>query len=189
MSLPPFPHTTVLDHQDLPLYLYCVMAEMTPTYCYADPDNIPLVVMYFVRINSNFRFLILVTPSKKQRAVSLAHQINGVGKGTEGATEQLKKVGDAVTQGSRKKPDWLAALGEVQNLMAPETPGTARFVKMDVHAKAHKINQQDAEDSECLPGVSDLDEPLSDKKQVGNHSNHYSNLKGGDKDKERKGDG
>ncbi|KAF8432551.1 hypothetical protein L210DRAFT_3507425 [Boletus edulis BED1] len=104
--------------------------------------------------------------SPSDSAVSLAHQINGVGKGTEGATEQLKKVGDAVTQDSRKKPDWLAALGEVRNLMAPETPGTARLQQLSENCQSQ---------SSCVLRVTKQDERFGFKLPVTKDPPHTSN--------------
>lgn len=62
-------------------------------------------------------------PSKKLRvaAVSPVRRSSRVGKGNGGATEQLRKVSDAVTGGHRKKLDAFVAAGEARNPMAPES--------------------------------------------------------------------
>ena len=67
----------------------------------------------------------VIIPSKKLRpATSPVCQSQRTSKGTGGATEQLKKFGEAVTLPSQqKKLDQFMAAGEAQNLMAPEIPG------------------------------------------------------------------
>lgn len=56
-----------------------------------------------------------------------------VGKGMGGTTEQLRKVGEAVAPGHRKKPDPFAAAGEACNLMVPESQQRTKKVSDTSH--------------------------------------------------------
>jgi hypothetical protein len=67
--------------------------------------------------------------SKKARADSPARRSKRSGKGVGGAADQLKRVGDAVVTGQKKKSDQLTASGEARNPMAPETPQPRRRTK------------------------------------------------------------
>lgn len=61
-------------------------------------------------------------PSKKKlkTTLNLSRRSKRTSKGTGGAADQLKKVGDAVlTRSKKSRPDRLADLGEALNPMAP----------------------------------------------------------------------
>ena len=80
---------------------------------------------------------IAAAPSKKQRIAdsSSIHRSSRVGKGSGGATEQLKKVGEAVASSHQKKPDAFFAAGKECNPMAPKSQ--KRTNQVSVHICVH----------------------------------------------------
>jgi hypothetical protein len=64
---------------------------------------------------------IAAVPSKKLKVGSPSRRSSRAGKGRGGATEQLRKAGEAIAPNARRKSDPFAEAGEAPNPMAPES--------------------------------------------------------------------